>query len=290
MLSKVVGCVDQHRLLPNVFAEGFLFGQLKAVNRLAFLMGKISVGGFWYFFPVAFAVKTPIAILLLLVGGVGALIGLARRGCDNFLTAAFVLLPIVVLLGAAMTTHINIGLRHILPIYPLVLLICAAAVVRAFAHSQTVGRVVAAVAIVATTAEVARAYPDTLTFFNAFAGGPEGGSRFLVDSSIDWGQDLKPLGEWMTAHNVAHINLAYFGTANPASYGINASELPGSTFSFGASTDVALPGYVAISATVQRGVYLPEASRRIYASFDSRTPVAYAGHSIAIYWVDKPWW
>lgn len=285
-LAGLIGWIDGHHLLPNAFSEGFLIGQSKAIARPAYLLGQISRGGWWYFFPFAVLVKTPIAILVAAVAGLVVLAGRAR---GDALTAIFVALPVVVFLGAAMATHINIGLRHVLPIYPFLCLSAAPAIRRVLARRPAVARAAVTLVLVAAAAESARAYPHDLAFFNAFAGGPDGGARYLVDSNLDWGQDLKPLKAWMDEHGVDAINLAYFGTAKPSYYGIPAIELPGSAYYEG-SAQVRVPGYVAISQTILRGVYLSPADRQFYASFANRQPVDDVGHSILIFWVDRPWW
>jgi hypothetical protein len=168
-------------------------------------------------------------------------------------------------------------------------LLAAAAGRELLAARSRAGAVVLGAVLLAGAVEYGRNYPDHLAFFNAFAGGPDHGAEYLVDSNLDWGQDLKPLKKWMDAHGVSHINLAYFGTAAPPYYGIDATLLPGSEY-FKPGPLPQLPGYVAISATVLSGVYLSEQERTFYRSFRNRTPVATIGHSIVIYRVDEPWW
>ena len=223
-LASVVTWIDRHHLVPNVFSQGFLFGQAKAQVRPAFLNGEINDRGWWYYFPVAFAIKTPIAILALIAGGL-VLVALRWRqlGLQDVL---FVVLPIAVYTAAAMATRLNIGLRHLLPIYPLLLLLVAAAA-KALLDRGRAGTIVLAAALAVGAVEFGRNYPDNLAFFNAFVGGPARGSEYLVDSNLDWGQDLKPLKAWMDANHVPHINLAYFGTAYPPYYGIDATYLAG---------------------------------------------------------------
>ena len=91
----------------------------------------------------------------------------------------------------------------------------------------------------------------------------------------------------MDAHAVSHINLCYFGTADPAYYGIDATPLPGSGLMERAAQPK-LPGYVAISATNLRGVYFPDQLRRFYAPFLKIPPVATIGYSIFVYRIDQP--
>jgi len=114
-LAQLIAWVDDHHLLPNVFSQGFLIGQAKAQERSAFLAGSYSNTGWWYYFPVAFLIKTPLSAIILALGG--AVLCVARWRSASQRTA-FLLVPIAVYLAAAMGSHINIGLRHILPIYP----------------------------------------------------------------------------------------------------------------------------------------------------------------------------
>ena len=151
------------------------------------------------------------------------------------------------------------------------------------------GAVVLCAVIAVGVVEFGSNYPDNPAFFNAFVGGPTHGFEYLVDSNLDWGQDLKPLKRWMDENHVPHINLAYFGTAYPRYDGINATYLPGSEY-FKPNPNVQLPGFVAISATVLRGVYLDDTTRAFYRPFLNMPPVATIGHSIFLYRVEQPWW
>jgi tetratricopeptide (TPR) repeat protein len=127
-----------------------------------------------------------------------------------------------------------------------------------------------------------------LSFFNVLAGGPRNGYRYLADSNLGWGSNLKPLKRWMDRRGVKEINLAYFGSADPEYYGIDATYLPGSaTYLVDRITRPKLPGYVAISPTVLDGVYLARPWRIFYDGFRERQPVALVGNSIRVYWVEK---
>ena len=286
-LTDMATWVDGNRLLPNAFTQGFLLSQMKAQNRAGYLAGNYSEEGWWYFFPLAFLLKTPIGLLVLAAFAVPAF----RRPRGEALSLWYVACPILVYLAVAMTTSINIGLRHILPIYPFVILLAALAARHLLKQEQAIGRAIVAASLTLVAVEAGRAYPDSLAFFNQLVGGPSGGHRYLVDSSLDWGQDLKPLKQWMTRQGVDHINLAYFGSADPKYYGIECTYLPGAPLWI-PRTEVSLPklpGYVALSATAATGIYL-EANRDFYKPLAAQTPVASIGHTIDVYWVEKPWW
>ncbi len=187
-----------------------------------------------------------------------------------------------------MASGVNMGVRHILPVYPFVLLIGAAAIRELAAARARAYRVALLALIVFAAVELARAYPRPLTFFNAFAGGPANGFRYLADSNLAWGGNLKALKYWMDTSGVAHVNLAYFGTADPAYYGIDVTYLPGSpSFAIDLVAKPRLPGYVAISPTILSGVYLPPQWRMFYSPFWTREPAAIIGNTMRIYWVDS---
>jgi 4-amino-4-deoxy-L-arabinose transferase-like glycosyltransferase len=124
-ITRAVAWVEAHRLLPNAYSQGFLLGQVKAQKRSGFLAGSYSTTGWWWFFPFAFLIKTPISVQLLFVTGVVLSAVRWRRFLDD---TAFALLPLAGFLGAAITAKLNIGARHILPIYPFALLLAGVAI------------------------------------------------------------------------------------------------------------------------------------------------------------------
>jgi hypothetical protein len=284
-LARLIGWIDQHRLLPNAYTEGFLLGQAKAQKRSAFFAGKFSEQGWWYFFPVAFAIKTPIAVVTLFVFGLGFCTKLRELWRNHI----YILLPIVVFLGLGMLAKLNIGLRHVLPIYPFALLLAGVAFAKLTRKSWRGFLTVASVGMIISAAELIRIGPNHLAFFNQFVGGPANGYKWLADSNLDWGQDLKGLSHWMDDNRVGHINLSYFGTADPAYYRINCTQIVGSP-SFAKLELPHLPGYVAVSITTLNGVYFNERQRALFRPLLERKPNARIGYSIHVYYVDRPWW
>jgi 4-amino-4-deoxy-L-arabinose transferase-like glycosyltransferase len=191
----------------------------------SYLLGQIRErGGWWYYFPVAFALKAPDALLLLLVSAlVLASLWMARPGLARRLRAApfawFVLTtPMAIYIALALRSHINVGVRHLLPVWPLLLIAVSAAAVHGLRRQPALLVAVVCMAAVVHATEAVAIYPHHLSFFNVLAGGPARGSRYLLDSNIDWGQDLKFLRRWQQDHGDPPICLAYFGTADAAYY------------------------------------------------------------------------
>src|SRR5262249_3178018 len=153
-------------------------------SRPSFLLGAYSDRGWWYYFPVAIALKAPLALLVL----VAAAAVLAWKRPAAGLAQWFVWLPPAVFLGLTMTQNINIGHRHVLGIYPFLFVAASRCASLAWDARRRWPRV-AIIALCAWQAvSVLRVHPDYLAYFNEAAGGPSQGWRWLVDSNVDWGQ------------------------------------------------------------------------------------------------------
>jgi 4-amino-4-deoxy-L-arabinose transferase-like glycosyltransferase len=280
----------RHRLLPEAYLHGLAFAAMKSHQRAAFLRGRHSRGGFRSFFLWAFLLKTPLPTLLAI--GLGA--ALAFRRHRWWPDLAFLVVPVAVYGLASLGAGLSIGHRHLLPIYPF-LFVLAGGLARGWAGRRRA----LALAVVALGGTVVLAPPwrpvavppNYLAYFNELAGGPRNGHRSMVDSNLDWGQDLKRLRAWLDRRGVAEpINLAYFGTADPRYHGIPHVNLPGG-YLFEPVEPFArahLPGYVAVSATVLQGAYLTAAEREAWRRFlAGAREVGRAGRSIFVYRVER---
>jgi 4-amino-4-deoxy-L-arabinose transferase-like glycosyltransferase len=287
--ASLASWIDSHRLLPNALTEGFVHNQGLGTGRPAFLLGDFSTFGWWQYFPVAIVFKTQTVLLVLIVLALVTRAGRRKLFGDE---GMFLVLPMALFLAIAMAAAVNIGVRHVLPIYPFMIVLGAAGVRGVLAARPQRFRILLIAVALSAALEAAWAYPDPLTFFNLFAGGPRNGFQSLADSNLDWGQALKPLSAWMRDHNVARINLAYFGTADPNYYGMDVHYLWGTIAANVAPTQQGppeLPGYVAVSATLLDGVF-DERMRAFYTPLRDRVPTADIDGSIKVYWVDQPWW
>jgi len=277
-LGRLFRVCREYLLLP----EALLFGlgdAYRRMERTAYLLGEISHSGFWLYFPIAFLAKTPVPTLLLILIAVGYT--LYRRPKQN--EVLFLLAPAMIVLAFAVWSRLNVGWRHIMPMYPFLYVWVAGAVTPLWRSGHRSTQIALTFLAVWLCGSTLWAYPNYLSYFNEAAGGSSKGRTILVDSSLDWGQDLKALKQWMDRNRIDRIQLAYFGTADPAYYKIKADFLPGSVYvTDSALDDVAdTPPYVAISETLLAGLYLDRPDR--YARFRDREPVAILGHSIRIY-------
>jgi hypothetical protein len=249
-------------------------------GHASYLMGVRSDKGWWYYFPVVFAVKSTIAawIATLVLLGVG--LWRAIRGPRTIPFIAFGLaLPPLLYFGFSMTSGINLGMRHILPIYPF-LYVGVAAVLAGIGRSlparrRAVGAMIALGAL--QIAECAWIAPDYLAFFNALAGGPGRGPEYLVDSNIDWGQDVKKLVHWLDQHHTRRARVYYFGNAQLRYYGINEAGYPEPLDQKGWDE---IDDYCVANVTPLNGVYAPLAA---LAPLRMREPIAKVGWSMYVY-------
>jgi hypothetical protein len=219
-------------LQGNSFYRGLSdFAQHNAGGHSGYLLGQTSNFGWWYYFPVVFLVKTPTADLLLfgflVAGGLLALLRKRFRANVRKVSPAWatLLVPALLYFGLSTTSHIDLGVRHLLPFYPLFFIALSAgffALVKARWQIWT-GPLLIVIGVL-LAAESLLACPDYLSFFNLVSGGTWRGPHYLLDSNIDWGQDLKKLKVYMTAHPAPRYCLEYFGNAEPSYYGI---ENPG---------------------------------------------------------------
>jgi hypothetical protein len=256
-------------------------------------LGRFSDTGFLAYFPVAFAVKTPLVVLAAVAL---AAVWLLRDGRTRR-RALFLLLAGLLFFGLTMTGALNIGYRHALPMLPYLLVLAAGLAGPELAGRRLLGRSafslrrVAVAAALLTVAVALCIYPHFLSYFNPLAGGPANGYRVLIDSNVDWGQDLLRLRRWMAETGVTSVRLGWFGTADPGYYDVAYEPLPG----LGRDTFFRLwwdtpfdpakpePGIYAISATSLWETPLRPEEKRVYAWFRDRQPSARVGYSILIY-------
>ena len=272
-------------LLPDPYLFGFFRFVKHSEARPSFLMGERSEVGHWYYFPATFALKTPLGLVVLLALALATW----RRHAVTARVACFLWLPVAVYLALTLTRGLNIGHRHLLPIYPFLFVAAGrcATLVRGWRPLSVA--VVAAAAWYAVS--VARVHPHYLAYFNEAAGGPAQGYRLLADSNLDWGQDLKRLPQWLRAHGIARAKLSYFGTADPEYYHVPADLLPGYMLPRPRQEiRSVVPGdIVAVSATNLAAIYVEPDVRPLMALLRAREPIGHVGYSILVYRADFTW-
>lgn len=279
--------------MPTYWAGLEQIIDLSGGGRPSYLFGDFSDSGWWYYFPVTFLVKTPIVILLLTVlASLLLLIDPHSRA-----SALFLLLPSVIYFLLSTQSALNIGYRHLLPIIPfLLILISGLANVsiswrRIPAIGQRFGRLLLVIGVFVIITLDLLLHPHYLSYFNLFAGGPANGHKIIVDSNLDWGQDMVRLKQWMVENDVQRIRLSFFGTADPNYYDITYDPLPGLPYHFELWWDAPFnpeapePGVYAISASTLWE--LPLEDKNVFPWFRDRQPDDRIGYSIHIYYVNE---
>ena len=284
------------RLLPEAYLEGLANLQGSTVSRNSFLRGEYSMTGFGDYFFWTFLYKTPLPAIAAILA---AFVVTLRRRPAGLLP--FLLWPVAIYLAASVRSNLDIGHRHILPIYPFLYVLCGslAPAWEAFAPRRRAALAMAAVALIVTASlfvfagAPAPLWSRHLSYLNELAGGPERGFVRLADSNIDWGQDLPRLAAWLREHHAGDpINLVYIGTADPRYYCIRHNNLALGYFAEPQlrKEDVPEADYFAISATAYIGAPFDLDSRdywRSYLANRSATLAGKAGYSIFIYRLGK---
>jgi len=253
------------------FAEGIM--ALKAHNdtgHLSYLLGHVKAGGWWYFYFVDLAVKTPLP--LLLAGPIG-LVLLTRDGWRERKSwrLAPVVLFITILLFSSFFSRINIGIRHVLILYPFLALGGAYALAAVWRSGSRVGTVGVVALVAWQVGGLALASPDYLPYFNEAVSNP---AHVVVDSDLDWSQDLRRLERRLAELKVPSVSLAYQGTAD-----LTKESLP---------PFVRLPprqpatGWVAINALTREHEPIG------YGWLSAYRPVERIGKTIDLYFIQQP--
>jgi hypothetical protein len=258
-------------------------------GHFSYLLGQFDEHGFWYYFPVAFLVKTPLTTLLILLSAIIIFILSKLEVFRNLKSYSFfrrikktiaetslekwiiIVFPIFYF-AAAMVNRLNIGIRHLLPIYPFIFIFIAVTI---FSKKyRNIYLKIASIFLIAFfLIESLIIYPNYLPYFSLLVGGTSQGHKYLLDSNLDWGQDLKKLKKYLEENNITKpIYLSYFGKASPDYYGISYFPLP----------DNNLPnGYVAIS------IQHIESTDAKYQFLLDYKPEAIIGKTIYLYRIQK---
>ena len=261
--GRIIHLAREAHLLPEAYLYGFAYVLETVKMRGAFLNGDYSLTGWPTFFLWTFALKTTLALIgacvmtAVVVVQRWRLCSAARLRADLY--GVLPLAALLVVYGySQITSHLNIGHRHLLPIYP-VLFIAVGALGTGLRARRWPFLVLLGALIVWHVTAAIRIAPHFLAYFNELAGGPKKGRFHLVDSSLDWGQDLPGLKAWLDAHAAGEpVYLSYFGTGEPAYYGLHVRRLTYlNAFKFPFFYQKLEPGIYCISATILAQVYGP---------------------------------
>lgn len=285
------------RMIPFDFMEGILYRiysylplpefYLKSFIRLlmhnvkghsTYLAGNYSVHGWWYFFIVSFLIKTPLMILCATVFWFVRFFKKFKLSKGEIFLCIF----FVVYFILSLRSRINIGHRHILPVYPVLFILLGGVYIeyRKIPLRKSI-RILLVTSYILSTQIY---FPHYLSYFNALVR-PQNGYKYLLDSNLDWGQDLLMMKKFLKRHNDPSLIFSYFGSASRNAYGIGYQDL----LSIGKvkiEQDRINPydvkkEFLAVSATNMKSVYYVQ--KDIFSWIEDMTPIGKAGYSIFIY-------
>lgn len=182
----------------------------------AYLFGQGSMSGWWYYFPVALFFKAPILLLILSALALLPMVHFLRqhrlnRGKIPFDVWLFVFPPLLYFLWS-MSSHINIGIRHIFPSYIYLPLAIGSVMAWIGRHHPRQMQWLVLATVTTSLAVSLNAWPNTIGYVNAFGGGTYGGHRYLLDSNIDWNQDIWRLRSFIGQQRLTQVHIALFGS------------------------------------------------------------------------------
>ncbi|HYK22355.1 MAG TPA: hypothetical protein VEV42_16560, partial [Pyrinomonadaceae bacterium] len=280
-------------ILPRYFVYGIdMVVQDSREGRPAFLLGQVSEKGWWYYFPVAFALKTTIPFLFTSIGGtVWAVFHVLKRKRYVLLYAV---LPGLLYLALTMTSHLDIGVRHLLPMFPFVAITAAgfisALVEFGWKRSRGFGIALAVIALVPCLAIAISTFPNQLTYFSPLAGGTARGWQMLSDSNVETGQEVKTLARYLKERGENRVTGIMVGGEFLRFYGIELNDFP-QWDEDDDDEDSGNPGnasnvdtkYVAIGAWYLSETDLSDKQKEIIDTYRQQKPEAMVGNSIFVF-------
>jgi len=272
---RVLAPILTHLPVPEYFKGLVMVFATSVSERPAYLLGHFSAGGWWYYFPLAFLVKEPLPFILVLLSGLGCWIGWRKK--LEFKDWLLVIPPAFYLL-ITLFTKLNIGIRHLMPIYPFLFIFAGYFISELFTRYKksliTYYLLLITLAIMAVwylSASIC-IYPYFMTYFNELAGGPRNGAAILVDSNIDWGQDMKRLANWLKENDITdQIKMEYYwASADQVDYyGVNYVGLK--------ESDPTQRGWIVIGVS--------SLQRPVFSWLKNYTPVKIIGNSVYVYYL-----
>ncbi|MFN0166350.1 MAG: ArnT family glycosyltransferase [Bryobacteraceae bacterium] len=239
-------------------------------GHLNYFLGRVSEESDWRYFPVAFLVKSPLSLFGLWLL---AIAGIRRTPWTRAHTALAV--ACAAFFAFCVASNMNLGIRYLFPVYPLMIVLAASVAARMVRYRAGLASVVMVLAL--HTLEAVQIHPYYLSFFNAAAGGPEAGPRYLLDSNIDWGQDLDRFLRYCESLGVENAGLTYFGSASWSHSRVRIDAVAASWETWKTER---FDGVAASSVTPLYGLYVPWDD---LTWLRKRPPTARIGYSIYVW-------
>ena len=271
-------------LLPESYLYGLVDVKLTANYYTSYVLGKVYAHGVWFYFPVAFLIKSTVGVLALFLV---SLFVIVTRRLNHGREILFLTVPATFYLIVAMTVGMNIGVRHILVVYVFLYVLIGGA---AWALMQKSRKWVYAVGVLLLAHAVSSlmAFPNYIPYANELWGGPSQTNKYLTDSNSDWGQQLKSVAQYLEQRGVKECWFVYFaaGVAEPSYYGIPCKPLPTlNTLWLNEQIEVpnSIDGPVLISASNLSGLEFGPGPLDPYGQFKSIQPTAVIDFGVFVF-------
>lgn len=299
--KDLIGWMAHWHLLPESYLMGMVDIRVFAKVFNTYLLDNWYAHGVWWYFPAVIAIKTTIGLLALaILAGFAIVTGRLRKdqGRDNGRALVYLIVPAALYLLVAMMNGLNIGVRHILPLYPLAAILAGAGVAALAARSRGWAWLCAAL-VAAHVVSALLAFPNPMAYANEAWGGPGNTYRLLTDSNVDWGQQLYQVKAWEDRHPGEECWFAYFARpiVQPETYGVHCHVLPSgfevSRSGFiGSSIQEPTPpivhGSVLLSAAEVSGSIWESRELDPYSAFETRKPDEEIDYGVLVYRGDVP--
>jgi 4-amino-4-deoxy-L-arabinose transferase-like glycosyltransferase len=280
----VISTMARWHVLPESYLYGLADVRLTADYYTSFVLGKIYAHGVWFYFPVAFLIKSTLGFLALLLFSVAVI---ATRRLNCWREILFLVIPPAFYLLVAVSVGMNIGVRHILPVYVFLSVLIGGAAWALIRQNRRWAYVVVMLLLLHAGSSV-RAFPTYIAYSNELWGGSSHTYKYLTDSNADWGQQLKATKKYLDQRGVKDCWFVYFaeGVADPGYYGIPCKPLPTvNTLWLNVPVDVpsSIDGLVLISASNLSGVEFGPGSLDPYGQFRRLAPTAMIQHGVFVF-------
>jgi 4-amino-4-deoxy-L-arabinose transferase-like glycosyltransferase len=280
----IVSTMARFHILPESYLYGLADVRLTADFYTSYVLGKIYAHGVWFYFPIAFLVKSTIGFMALLLLSVAAI---ATRRLNCWREILFLVVPPAFYLLVAFTVGMNIGVRHILPVYIFLSVLIGGATWALIRQNRSWAYLVVVLLLLHTVSSL-RTFPVYLAYANELWGGPANTYKYLTDSNVDWAQQLKATKQYLDQRGVKDCWFAYFaeGVADFKYNGIPCKRLPTVvTIWLNQQVDVpvSIDGPVLISASTLSGYEFGPGSLNPYEQFKSLAPTAVIQHGIFVF-------
>ncbi|MCX6764298.1 MAG: glycosyltransferase family 39 protein [Candidatus Nealsonbacteria bacterium] len=287
------------------YAEGLLMATNRtATGNTTYFFGMVSAAGWWFYFPVVYFIKLPLAFHLLTLISILAsavlikkivfkeILNNIKNWVRNHFTEFSMMIFVLIYWITSMAGSLNIGVRHLLPSLPFIFILTCLGINNFLNNIKKAPFKKAALFLIIILlgwyiGSSLMVFPYFLTYFNETVGGPKNGYKYVVDSNLDWGQDFKRLKSWMEENNVNKIYIDYFGGADLDYY------IKGKYVRWDGKkspNDLPKGNYLVVSANQLQGgraMALPDYTERTdyYDWLNQYNPVAFIGNSIFVYYI-----